>query len=129
MAPIIALAKWLLTWRQIMNKILAKTMHKWNLQKQRNNHLLLLKLEMNIAYDRRDWLFLQIMMLCYGSNQPSVRLVIHYVITVFYFMLVNGRSHGYIILQKMNQIRGSLVSILVSNMCKMFFLLHQEERK
>lgn len=58
-----------------------------------------LKLDMNKAYDRVEWIFLRQMMLSMGFAPTWVVLIMRCVSIVSYFVLINGESYGKIVLE------------------------------
>ena len=65
--------------------------HVINKHRRGNVHLAALKIDMNKAYDRVNWVFLLKVLKAYGSPDHWIRLIYQCISTVTYRILVNGQ--------------------------------------
>ena len=71
-----------------------ETLHSLQIYKSDSHGFMALKLDMSKAYDRVEWNFLEEIMRKMGFNENWINLVMVYVRTVTYSVLVNGESCG-----------------------------------
>lgn len=83
--------------RQIQDNILLahESFHYLKLKREGGNHELGLKLDMNKAYDRVEWDFLEEALLRFGFNHGWVRLVMACVSTVSFSIVLNGNAGNF----------------------------------
>lgn len=79
---------------QIQDNILLahESYHYLKLKREGGNHELALKLDMNKAYDRVEWDFLEAALVRFGLNHGWVRLVMECVTTVTFSIVLNGNA-------------------------------------
>lgn len=84
--------------RLILDKILVafETLHNIQNYKSSTHGYMALKLDMSKAYDRVEWYFLEELMRKMDFNERWINLVMGYVKTVSYFVLINGKPCGMI---------------------------------
>ena len=73
-----------------------KSLHHMKTQCLGKEGYIALKLDMSKAYDRVEWLFLEKILLKMGFQESWVRIIIDYITTVPYSILVNGEHKGLI---------------------------------
>lgn len=85
--------------RLIFDNILVgfETIHSMENQNSGNEGLIALKLDISKVYDRVKWSFMEMMMRKLGFTERWIELMMVYVKTVTYFVLVNGVPNGMII--------------------------------
>ncbi|KAK9938568.1 hypothetical protein M0R45_015297 [Rubus argutus] len=83
--------------RQIQDNILLahESYHYLKLKREGGNHDLGLKLDMNKAYDRVEWDFLEAALLKFGFDRNWVRLVMSYVISVSFSIVLDGNAGAF----------------------------------
>lgn len=64
-----------------------------NRQKADGHHLAILNLDMNKAYDRISWLFINKILRAYGFHEHWVSLIYQCISTVSYKVLINVQMH------------------------------------
>jgi hypothetical protein len=77
-----------------------ETLHTMETRLKGRNGFMALKLDMSKAYDRLEWDFLEAMMRKLGFDDRWVRLIMTYIRTISYAILINGQSHGHIVPSK-----------------------------
>ena len=65
-------------------------MHCIDQRKKGREALMAVKLDMSKAYDRVEWVYLEAMMRKMGFNERWISLIMMYVTTVSYSVLING---------------------------------------
>ena len=85
--------------RQITDNVLVafKTMHCIEQRRKGKEGLMAIKLNMNKAYDRVEWAFLEVMMRSLGFSERWIGLMMMCVKTVSFSVLINGEPKGKII--------------------------------
>jgi hypothetical protein len=85
--------------RLISDNVLAayETLHTMNTGKRGKKGFMVVKLDMSKAYDRVEWRFLEAIMRKMGFNEKWISLIMMYVRSVRYSILVNGSPQGLII--------------------------------
>lgn len=80
--------------RQMMDNtfISHELLHTINKQRSGSRFLAALKIDMNKAYDRVDWLFLTKVLYAYGFPANWIHLILQCVSTVSYRILINGAA-------------------------------------
>lgn len=83
--------------RLIQDNILLahESFHYLKLKKEGGNHELGLKLDMNKAYDRVEWDFLEATLVRFGFDRKWVKLVMSCVSTVSFSIVLNGNAGGF----------------------------------
>ncbi|XP_071914026.1 uncharacterized protein [Coffea arabica] len=81
--------------RQIMDNILLTQEHAKELDRRLEVPNLMLKLNMEKAYDRVEWSFLFFMLRSFGFQEPAVDLIFRLVANNWFFVLVNGEPAGF----------------------------------
>ncbi|XP_042973154.1 uncharacterized protein LOC122304957 [Carya illinoinensis] len=81
--------------RQISDNILAayETLHTMTTQLSRHQGFMVLKLDMSKAYDRVEWMFIQAVLLKLGFNAQWVALIMAFISSSSFSVLVNGVPH------------------------------------
>ena len=74
-----------------------ETMHSINQRRKGKEAFMVVKLDMNKAYDRVEWAYLEAMMRRMGFSDRWISLILMCVSTVEYSMLINGEATGKII--------------------------------
>ena len=84
--------------RLISNNILVtfETLHCMKNHKSGNSGFMAFKLDMSKAYDRMEWSFLEVLMQKMGFDKRWIDLIMIYVKTVTYSIIVNGELKGLI---------------------------------
>ena len=84
--------------RLISNNILVtfETLHCMKIHKSGNSGFMALKLDMRKAYGRVEWSFLEVLMWKMGFDKRWIDLIMIYVKTVTYSIIVNGELKGLI---------------------------------
>ena len=84
--------------RLISNNILVtfETLHCMKNHKSGNSGFVAFKLDMSKAYDRMEWSFLEVLMQKMGFDKRWIDLIMIYVKTVTYSIIVNGELKGLI---------------------------------
>lgn len=84
--------------RLISNNCLvtAKVAHYTHKRSSRLNGLMALQLDINRAYDRLEWKFLEVIMRRMGFSQSWIHTIMLCVSTVTYFFKLNGEPVGYV---------------------------------
>ena len=85
--------------RQITDNVLVafETMHCIDQRQKGREGLMAIKLDMSKAYDRVEWVFLEVMMRRLGFSEGWIGLMMMCVKTVSYSVLINGEPKGKII--------------------------------
>ena len=85
--------------RQITDNVLVafETMHCIDQRRKARERLMAIKLDMSKAYDRVEWVFLEVMMRRLGFSEGWIGLMMMCVRTVSYSVLINGEPKGKII--------------------------------
>ena len=73
------------------------TMHCINQRKKGNEALMAIKLDMSKAYDRVEWVYLEAMMRKMGFHERWISLMMMFVTSVSYSVLINGEPKGRIV--------------------------------
>ncbi|XP_027158364.1 uncharacterized protein LOC113759985 [Coffea eugenioides] len=81
--------------RQIVDNILLAQEHANELDRRLEVPNLLLKLDMEKAYDRVEWSFLLFMLRSFGFQEPAVDLIFRLVANNWFSVLVNGEPAGF----------------------------------
>jgi hypothetical protein len=82
--------------RLIMDNVIAafKALHFMNTRLKGRKGYISLKLNMSKAYDRVKWDFLELLMRRIGFDERWVELIMTYVRTISYLVLINGKPFG-----------------------------------
>ena len=108
-----------------------KCLHKIRHSKRKNHRLVALKLDVNKAYDRVEWSFLEQIMLRMGFLRRWVDLVMNCITTVSFFVIVNGVAKGFFYPQRGLR-QGCPLSPYLFIMCAEVFsnlIRHAEQKK
>lgn len=74
-----------------------ETMHCIDQRKKGKEALMAIKLDMNKAYDRVKWVYLEVMIRKMGFHDKWISLIMMCVTTVSYSVLINGEPKGRIV--------------------------------
>ena len=93
-----------------------ETMHSIAKKRKGKEGLMAIKLDMSRAYDRVEWAYLESMMRKLGFNEKWISLIMMYVTTVSYLVLINGEPKGNIIPSR-GLCQGDPISSYLSILC------------
>lgn len=95
-----------------------KSLHCLQNHKSTKGGFMALKLDMNKAYDRVEWAFLEKIMRKLGFNEKWITLMMVCVSTISYSILINGAPNGYIRPTRGHKTRRPYFPISVPNMLR-----------
>ena len=84
--------------RLISDNILVafETLHYMQNHNQGKSGFMALKLDMNKAYDRVEWEYMERVMIKMGFHARCIQLMMRCITTASYSVLINGQPHGHI---------------------------------
>ena len=84
---------------------------------------MVVKLDMSKIYDRVEWSFIEKVMERFGFHEKWISLIMRYITTVTYSILVNGVAQGCIVPTRAC-VKGTPLLLPLSPMCKWLFFTH-----